>query len=125
MKTLNYQKVEDPSVSQIDEGTHVTVFLDPQVETVVIPDPADPEKTVEVEETRAIHLRVKKPLTRARAINEAEMQAYNLADALEVASFGTSLARKARANKSDPEVKEHDEFITWAKQKLTEAGITE
>lgn len=123
MYTLNYQVLPDPEMTQMDEGTHVTLFLDRQSEVVTEPDPANPESVVEKEVTKAIYLRVKKPLTRARAINELEMLAYGLSDALEVASFGTSLARKARADESDPEVKEHDELITWGKQKLTEIGI--
>jgi len=123
MYNLNYQVLDDPNLTQLDEGTHVTLFLDKKTEVVSQPDPTDPNKSVDVEITRAVHLRVPKPLTRARAINEIEMQAYGLNDALEVASFGTSLSRKARANAEDPEVLEHDQLINWGKEKLTEIGI--
>jgi hypothetical protein len=72
----------------------------------------------------AFPLRLELPITRAKAINAAEMQAYNLKDALEVASFNASLARKSRENSQDEEVVEHDQFINQVKDYLTKIGIT-
>lgn len=71
----------------------------------------------------AFPVRVEKPVTRARAINAAEMAAYGLMDDMDVASFAASLGRKFRENPEDEEVKEHDEFISWVKQELDNIGI--
>lgn len=51
------------------------------------------------------------------------MSAYKLSSALEVASLSASLARKFRDNPDDPEVKEHDEFISWVKTELDNIGL--
>lgn len=81
------------------------------------------EEGNETTELYAMQIRVTKPLTRAKAINQAEMLAYRLTSALEVASFGTSIARKARENAEDEEVVEHDQFIAYVKEELTAIGI--
>ena len=60
------------------------------------------------------------PVTRAKAINQAEMLAYDLHDALQVASFNASLARKARNGEDLDEVREHDEFIAEVKAQLSD-----
>lgn len=73
--------------------------------------------------TRAFAVPVEKPVTRARAINAAEMEAYGLRNAMDVASFNASLARKWRENPTDKECIEHDEFISAVKQALTAMGI--
>ena len=41
---------------------------------------------------------------------------------MDVASFGASMARKFRENPDDPEVKEHDKFISWVKKELSGIG---
>lgn len=64
-----------------------------------------------------------KPLTRSRAINAAEQEAYGLRTAMEVASFNASLARKARLAETAEEVAEHDQFISDVKQELTRIGV--
>lgn len=66
---------------------------------------------------------VDKPVTRAKAINAAEMAAYNLKTDMDVASFNASLARKARMGETVDEVTEHDEFIEWVKVELTKIGV--
>ncbi len=71
----------------------------------------------------AFPVRVEKPVTRAKAINAAEMAAYGLMDDMDVASFAASLGRKFRENPEDEEVKEHDDFISWVKQELDNIGI--
>lgn len=73
--------------------------------------------------TRAFVVPVEKPITRAKAINAAEMVAYSLNSAMDVASFGASLARKFRENPHDTECSEHDSFIEDVKQALTDMGI--
>ena len=81
------------------------------------------EETEEGTQTRAFFVEVENPVTRGKAINAAEMAAYGLHDALEVASFGTSLARKARVHEDAEEVVAHDEFIQDVKSELTAIGI--
>ena len=73
--------------------------------------------------TRAFAVPVEKPVTRARAINAAEMEAYGLNDAMEVASFNAALARKWRENPNDQECIEHDQLIEDIKDGLTDMGI--
>lgn len=80
------------------------------------PDGAKLTKTV----CRAFAIEVRKGATKADIINTAEMIAYGLKDAMEVASFNASLSRKYRENSKDEECKEHDEFIGWVKEELNE-----
>ena len=101
----------------IDEGKYRVLYLGHKVET------STNEEGAEVKATYAFPVRVEKPVTRDKAINAAEMEAYNLVSPMDVASFGSSLSRKFRDNKNDPEVKEHDEFITWVKEELTKVGF--
>ena len=105
-----------------DEGRHVTIYLGHKTVTVPGVDPetgdgADREAVV------AFPVRLAKPLTKAGAINAAEMQTYALADAVAVASFNASLARKWRENINDIEVSEHDRFIQWVKDELRKTGL--
>ena len=72
---------------------------------------------------RAMELTVPVPLTRARCINAAEMAAYGLRDAMDVASLASSLARKARTGEDAEEVAEHDAFMASVKEELTRIGI--
>lgn len=105
----------------LDEGRHATVYIGHKEETR---NDVPPEgETVERQATMAFPVRVKKPLTKAKAVNAAEMQAYALADALEVASLAASLARKHRENINDLDVKKHDEFIAWVKRELDASGL--
>jgi len=67
-------------------------------------------------------MNVPKPVTRAKAINAAEMAAYGLKDAMDVASFNASLARKERMQEME-EPEEHDNLISWVKNELTAIGI--
>ena len=84
----------------------------------------DPEEDGTV---RAFEITVKNPLTRARAIDAAEREAYHLRTADDVASFNASLARKFREaysrGETDAEVIEHDNFIADVKQELSRIGI--
>ena len=75
------------------------------------------------QQTRAFCFPVQKPLTRARAINAAEMAAYGLKDAMEVASFAAGLARKQREGRDMDEVADHDSFMSWVQSELTSCGI--
>ena len=99
----------DGKYISIDEGTHVTVYID--------------HKTDDEGNVTAFPIRVEKPATRASLINGAEQAAYNLITAMDVASFNASLARKAREGETNTEVIEHDEFIAWVKNELTKIGI--
>ncbi len=100
----------------LDEGTHVTYYIG--------------HETIEQEEdgksataVAAFAVRVAKPVSRDMAINAAEMSAYGLRTAMEVASFNASMGRKHRDNPNDPEVRDHDEFIAWAKEQLSAIGV--
>ncbi len=101
----------------INEGSHITYFVGHESEPTV------DEEGKECMITLAFPIRVAKPVTRDAAINAAEMAAYNLTTAMEVASFTASMARKFRENADDAEVKAHDEFIAWVKDELTEIGV--
>lgn len=111
----------------IDEGDYVSLFIDHK-DAVELLWSEQSEENNEVEPLEhnvvyAQHIRVPKPLTRAMAINAAEMSAYGLNNAMEVASFNASLSRKSRTNETDEEVAEHDAFISWVKNELTKIGI--
>lgn len=94
-------------------GSYVTLYFFHQDET-------DAEgNTI----TRAFAVPVEKPVTRARAINAAEMEAYGLKDAMEVASFNASLARKWREKPDNMECVEHDQLIEAVKEELTDMGV--
>lgn len=103
-----------------DEGRHVTIYFGHKTETATR---MEGEESVEYERTVAFPVRLAKPLTKAGVINAAEMQAYALADAVAVASFNASLARKWRENINDIEVSEHDTFIAWVKDELRKTGL--
>lgn len=104
----------------LNEGNYITVFIDHQSEPVMRNiNGVMQEQTI----IRAIPIRVKKPLTRGKLINAAEMDAYNLHTAMDVASYNASLARKSRENETDDEIKEHDDFINFIKDGLTNIGI--
>ena len=101
----------------LDEGPAVTLYIGHTKDTVVESDGR------EMEIALAFPVRVIKPITRNKVINAAEMEAYGLTSALEVASLNASLSRKFRADINDTEVKEHDEFISWVKAELDEIGL--
>lgn len=109
-----------------DGANHRILFLFHESEEVFVSKIN--ELGIEVSElarqTVALPLRLTLPITRAKAINAAEMEVYKLKDALEVASFNASLARKSRENSRDGEVLEHDQFIAEVKDYLTKIGIT-
>ena len=124
MKTVNFitvpsDKLEDDNLGRtiwkdgkyisLDEGNHVTIFIGHYNED---------EST-----TRAYPIRVEKPITRDKAINSAEMEAYSLKSAMDVASFNASLSKKFRENSNNEEVKDHDELINWVRTELTKIGI--
>ena len=73
--------------------------------------------------TRAFELTMTAPMTRAKCINAAEMAAYGLQNAMEVAAFASSLSRKERTGEDLDEVREHDDFIHDVKQELSSLGI--
>ena len=73
--------------------------------------------------TRAFELTMTAPMTRAKCINAAEMAAYGLIDAMDVAAFASSLSRKERTGEDLEEVREHDQFIHDVKQELSSLGI--
>lgn len=101
-----------------DEGRRYTsLFIGHETRTETDEDGNETAKVY------AFQIRVRKPLTRAKAISAAEAAAYNLRTAEDIASFGTSLARKARLGEDTDEVTEHDSFITWVKEQLTAIGV--
>ncbi len=73
--------------------------------------------------TRAFELTMTAPMTRAKCINAAEMAAYGLIDAMDVAAFASSLSRKERTGEDLEEVRDHDQFIHDVKQELSSLGI--
>lgn len=112
-----YSTWKDGKFVSLDEGSHVTFYVGHESETTT------DEQGNELTRTIAFPIRVAKPVTRDAAINAAEMEAYALTTAMEVASFTASLARKFRDNSTDEEVVAHDEFIAWIKDELTQIGI--
>ena len=72
---------------------------------------------------RAMELTMTAPMTRAKCINAAEMNAYGLIDAMDVASFASSLSRKERIGEDLQEVQEHDQFIQAVKAELTSLNV--
>ena len=98
----------------IDEGTHITIYIAHFIES---------ENESGNDVVKAYPIRIEKPLSRDAVINAAEMQAYGLVTAMDVASFNASLARKSREGEDNSDVKEHDEFISWVKDELTKIGI--
>lgn len=101
----------------IDEGNAVTLYI----------GHADQERTDAEGEPRtavvAFPIRVEKPLTKDKAINAAEMEAYGLASPMDVAALNAALSRKWRENMNDPEVSAHDAFIRWVKAELDATGL--
>lgn len=92
-------------------------------ETIKVTKLVEPDKEEEVDETITWQVWVEKPLTRAKAINACEQEAYGLKTAMDVASFNASLARKARLGEDTDEVTEHDEFINKVKAELDRIGV--
>jgi hypothetical protein len=72
---------------------------------------------------RAFQLTLDAPLTYDKCINAAEMAAYGLRTAMDVASLAASLARKARTGEDPDEVAEHDSFIGKVKAELAAIGL--
>lgn len=73
--------------------------------------------------TEAFPVKLDKPVSRDKAIIAAEMTAYGLDSAYDVASLDASLARKFRNNPEDKEVQDHDMFISWIKVELDKIGL--
>ena len=107
----------DSKYISIDEGTHVTIYIAHYIE------PSTDVDGNTINMMRAYPIRVDKPISRDVLINAAEMQAFGLVTAMDVASFNASLARKSREGEDNEDVKEHDEFINWVKEELTKIGI--
>lgn len=127
MKAINFvqvpsSKLEDDNLGKtiwkddkyisLDEGKNITIFIGHYTE-------GSGENIV----TRAYPIRLDKPITRDKAINSAEMEAYSLNSAMDVASFNASLSKKFREDPEDKEVKDHDELINWVRKELTKIGI--
>lgn len=102
----------------MDCGGMMLVYVGHHTETV------NDEEGNSVEKSYAWPIEAKHPVSRASIINAAEMQAYGLTSAIDIASFAGSLSRKYREDVTDPEVKEHDEFIRWIKEELDKSGYT-
>ena len=132
MKSINYieipsKEAEDMNLEKatwrngrlfaIDEGTHVTLYVGHTTKEMTDED-GDPSTV-----TFAFPVRVEKPLTKDKAINAAEMEAYGLSSPMDVAALNAALSRKWRENMNDTEVSDHDEFIRWVKQELDSTGL--
>jgi hypothetical protein len=115
----------DGKCISLDEGTHLTLYIfHHNVDSTEYTNPNDTDTEPQtVTRTYAMAVRVAKPISRDAAINAAEMAAYALTDAMAVASFNASLARKSRLNPDDPEVITHDNFINAVKAELSNIGI--
>ena len=113
---------KDGKCVSMDEGKrHVTVYL---AHTRSMRTGYGADGTAEEKEVMtAFPVRVDKPLTRGKLINAAEMTAYGLASAVDVASLNAALARKWRENINDLDVTEHDEFIRWVKTEIDKLGL--
>lgn len=75
------------------------------------------------ESQRAFEITVSAPVTYDKCVNAAEMAAYGLTTAMDVAAFGASLARKQRSGENADEVLEHDRFIGQVKDELALLGL--
>lgn len=124
---VNKTPMFDGQQSVTTDRNRVLLALFPEtVEVAVMEERDSAEETEEIqtrEETVAWQVWVGKPLTRAAAINACEQEAYGLRSAMDVASFGASLARKARLGEDTAEVEEHDSFIKQVKAELTRIGV--
>ena len=110
---------EERSVPVKEDGGRVYTFLYLFHEVLTETD----ESGESTEKVYGMQVKVKKPLSRGKAISAAEAAAYDLRTAEEIASYGTSLARKARLGEDTDEVTEHDEFIASVKEYLTKIGV--
>lgn len=132
MKSINYIEIpakeagdanlgkstwRDGRLVAVDEGTHVTLYVGHTTKEMTDED-GDPSTV-----TFAFPVRVEKPLTKDKAINAAEMEAYGLSSPMDVAALNAALSRKWRENMNDTEVSDHDEFIRWVKQELDSTGL--
>lgn len=106
----------------LTSNRRVLLSLFPEEREVEVAAMEGEEPTTE-KQTYAWQVWVDKPLTRAAAINACEQEAYGLKSAMEVASYGASLARKARLGEDTDEVSEHDAFIESVKKELTRIGV--
>lgn len=68
--------------------------------------------------TRALEITMDVPMTRDKCINAAEMAVYGLRNAMDVAAFASSLARKVREGVDLEEVQEHDRFMAEVRGEL-------
>ena len=75
------------------------------------------------EHVRAMEITMPMPMTYDKCLNAAEMAAYGLETAMDVASFGAALARKQRNGEDLEAVTEHDRFMERVKQELAVLGI--
>ena len=103
---LNYNK--DGKLISYEHGSVVNVYLFHEEDG---------------ENVRAMELTMTAPMTRAKCINAAEMVAYSLQNAMDVAAFASSLSRKQRTGEDISEVTEHDEFIAAVKIELSNLGV--
>lgn len=102
---LNYK---DGKVVSYERGSVVNVYLFHETDG---------------ENVRAMELTMAAPMTYEKCLNAAEMSAYGLVTAMDVASFAASLARKQRVNEDTGEVAEHDAFMASVKIELARLGI--
>lgn len=103
--TLNYK---DGKLVSYEHGSVVNVYLFHEDDG---------------ESVRALEVTMTAPMTRAKCINAAEMAAYDLRDAMDVAAFASSLSRKERTGEDVEEVIEHDQFIASVKNELSNLGV--
>lgn len=75
------------------------------------------------EQVRAMEITMSMPMTYDKCLNAAEMAAYGLRTAMDVAAFAASLARKQRTGEDAAEVAEHDAFMNKVKDELASLGI--
>ena len=99
---------KDGQVIMYERGSKVDLYIFKEVESGV---------------EKALCITVPAPITRAKCINAAEMAAYDLKNAMDVASFSASLSRKMRTGEDIDEVTEHDNFISQVKSELSQIGI--
>lgn len=77
------------------------------------------------EAVRAFEVTMEAPLTFEKCVNAAEMAAYGLRTAMDVASFGASLSRKQRTGEDAADIQEHDTFMAEVKDELERLGLAE
>lgn len=117
----NVTEWRDGKMVRLNCKTCVKLYLDHEYSTYTDEDGNEHQRC------DAWEITVSKPVTRDKAIDAAEREAYGLKNADDVASFNASLSRKFREaharGEVDEQVVQHDSLIEQVKCWLKDIGI--